>query len=179
MRCDATCCDIVRLSLRIDFFLFWGTSSRAYREMRACNAQTTKFLLLLKLTFMPTWMWHHKKSIKPGPCRPGYRPWTHHTPRSEWATYEHMYTQRPSVLHCVHSLVAKTRTLAASAVAAKSLVSLLLLVACCWRSRWKHFSSNNQQTVTDRSGTKMQLFSFASVTEAIGSIIVFCSSQCF
>ena len=25
-RCDATRCDVVRLSLRIDFFLFWGTS---------------------------------------------------------------------------------------------------------------------------------------------------------
>ena len=83
--------------------------------------------------------------------------------------------QRISVLHWVHSLVAETRTLAASVVAAKSLVSLLSLVACCWQSRWEHFSSNNRQTVTDRPETKMQLFSFASVTMAIGSIIVFCS----
>ena len=29
---------------------------RAYREKKACNAQTTKFLLLLKLTFTPTQM---------------------------------------------------------------------------------------------------------------------------
>ena len=37
--------------------------SRAYREKRACNAQTTKFLLLIKLTFTPTRMWHHEKSM--------------------------------------------------------------------------------------------------------------------
>ena len=53
----------------------------------------------------------------------------------------------------------------------------LSLVAYCWRSGWEHFSSNNRRTVTDRPGTKIQLFSFASVTMAIGSIIVFCSSN--
>ena len=56
-------------------------TSRAYREKRACNIQTSKFLLLLKVTFMCMRMWNHKKSIKHGPWRPGlwkYRPGTHH-----------------------------------------------------------------------------------------------------
>ena len=121
-------------------------------------------------------MWHHEKSIKHGPCRPGYRPWTHNTSgMSQQQTSDvQEYAQHLSVLHCVHSLVAETWTLVASVVAAKSLVSLLLFVASCWRSGWERFSSNNRRTVTDRPGTKIQLFSFASVTVAIGSTIVFC-----
>ena len=59
----------------------------------------------------------------------------------------------------------------------KSLVSLLSLVACCWRSGWEHFRSSNRRTVTGRPGTKMQLSFFALVTVAISGIIVFCSSN--
>ena len=35
---------------------------RVYREKRACNGQIPKSLLLLNITFKPTWMWHHDKS---------------------------------------------------------------------------------------------------------------------
>ena len=94
---------------------------------------------------------------------------------TQWMSDIRAYTHCPSVLHWVHSLVAKTRTLAASMVTAKSLVSLRLLVACCWQSGWEHFSSNNQQAVADRPTTKMQLFFCALVTMAISSIILFCS----
>ena len=120
------------------------------------------------------WMWHHEKSNKCGSCT-SYRLWMHHyiTQRMSNA-WE--YAQCPSVLHCVHSLVADL-TLTALVVAAKSLVSLLSLVACYWRSGWEHFSSNNRQTVTDRPGMKMQLFLFALVTMVIGSKIVFYSSN--
>ena len=93
-------------------------------------------------------MWHHRKSIKRGLCRPGYRPWTHYQ-IMQWTCDIRVYAQRPLLLHWVHSLVAETRTLTASVMAAKSLVSLhvLSLVACCWRSGWEHFSSNNRWTV--------------------------------
>ena len=149
------------------------TLPRAYREKSACNVQTTKFLLLLKLTFTPTWMWHHEKSIKRGPCRPNTDSWHIITSRSEQVTYMCMHSANQFSTESV----AETRALVASVVATKSLVSLLSLAACCWQSGWEHFSSNNWRTVTDRPGTKMQLSSFASITVAIGGIIVFCSSN--
>ena len=110
---------------------------------------------------MPTWMRHHKKSIKRGPCRPG-------------VITSHRDEQR---MHSTHqSTCGRDLDFGGTGGGCKSLVSLLSLVACCWWSQWEHFSSNKWRTVTDRLGTKMQLSSFTSVTVAIGGIIVFSSS---
>ena len=61
------------------------------------------FLLLLKLSFTPTRMWHHVKSIKREPCRPGSQTRMHHHITPQRATYKHMHSAHQFSTESAHS----------------------------------------------------------------------------
>ena len=128
-----------------------SVKTRAYRKKRACNAPTTKFLLLLKLTFTPTRMWHHEKSIK------SLQAWL----QTMDAANERHTRVGTAIISSPLGPLTRGRDSDFSGISGGCQVTGRLdykVVACCWRSGWEHFSSNNRQTVTDRPGMKMLRF---------------------